>query len=159
MIEDVAQLERHPAAVEDAGRRPGIEVEHHRGRVPRIRHRPLVGVQFERGQVAQPHQRRELLDDASLLAAPGDHGLGRDPLRVVRWASLLEEPFAVGAVRGPHQGGRPARQMGQHDRRDPGEIVDDVGFRESRGRVEDLVQVREGQLPTLDLYLNPRRHK
>ena len=70
------------------------------------------------------------------------------PIRVVRRAALLEEPLARRAVGRPHQRRRPAGQVRQHHRRDPAVVVDHVGFREPRGRVEHLVEVRERQLAT-----------
>ena len=141
------------------GRRAGVEVEDDGGRVPRVGHRPLVGVQLERGEVGEPDERGELLDHAALVPAAGHDRLGRHPLRMVGRAALLEEPLAVGAVGRPHQRGRAARQVGEHHRRDPPVVVDDVGFLEARGGVENLVEVREGQLPTLDVYVNSCRHR
>ncbi len=159
LVEDVAQVEGHAPAVEHRGRRAGIEVEDDGRRVPRIGHRPLMGVQLERGEVGQPDERGQLLYHASLVPAPGHDGLGWDPFRMMRRAALLEEPLAVRAVGCPHQRGRATLQVREHDRRDSPVIVDDVRFLEPRGGVEDLVEVRQGQRATLDVYVNSCRHR
>ena len=97
-----------------------------------------------------------LRDDATLLAAARYDRLRRDPVGMVRRAPLLEEPLAVRPVGRPDEGRGPAREVGEDDRPDAPVIVDDLGFSEARGGVEDLVEVRQRELPTLDLYLYSR---
>ena len=58
---------------------------------------------------------------------------------------------AVHAVREPHHRDRPAGEMAQHHRRDPGVVVDDGRFGEPDVGVEDLLEVREGELAATDL--------
>ena len=96
----------------------------------------------------------DVVDEAALGAA-GRLVAGRDvdPLGMVRRAVLLEEAGPGRAVRRPHQRGRPPGEVGEHERRDPPVVVDDVGFAEPGCRVEHLVEVRERELAALDLDL------
>ena len=131
----------------------GIEVEHDRARpvhVGRAVH--WLRVQLERGEVGEPHERREVFDDAAALAAVGLERLGRvHPAGWWRRAALLEEPLAGGAVGRPHERGRPPGEVGEHHRRDLPVVVDHVGFAESRRGVQQLVEVGERELAALDL--------
>ena len=75
----------------------------------------------------------------------------RTQLGVVGRAPLLEEPFALRAVGRAHERRRPAGEVGQHHRRDPPVVVDDVGLAEAGGGVEELVEVGERELAAVDL--------
>ena len=106
----------------DVGGRAGVEIEHHRAGVSRSGERPLVRVQLERGEVREPHERREVLDDAAFAAAVRLERLRcPDPVGMVRRAALLEEPLALRRRRAPGRGsvagrrgagGSPARSGG-----------------------------------------------
>ena len=74
-----------------------------------------------------------------------------------RRAPLLEEPFTRRTVGRAHERRRPAREVGEHHRRDAAVVVDHVGLAEARGRVQQLVEVRERQLPAVDLDLTSSR--
>jgi len=78
--------------------------------------------------------------------------------RASRLAALLEESLTLRAVGRADQGRRPARQVGQHHRRDPPEVVDHIGFAEARGGVQGLVEVGERKLATVDLDADPACH-
>ena len=74
-----------------------------------------------------------------------------DPCRRRRRAPLLEEPLAVDPVGRPDQRHGLAGQVGHQDGGDPGVVVHHPGFREGRTGVQDLVEVGQTELPTLDL--------
>ena len=57
-----------------------------------------------------------------------------DPVGVVRGQRFSKNRSPARPVGGPHQGRRPAGEMGQHRRRDPAVVVDDVGLAETRRR-------------------------
>src|SRR5690606_34922937 len=69
---------------------------------------------------------------------------------------LLEEDLP-GLVRRAHAvrpalaGGRPSRAVRQHDRGDPGVVLEDVGLRRAGGRVEDLGEVGQAEPVAVDL--------
>ena len=115
-------------AARDRGRaRPRV------GRV-RVGQRPLVGVQLERGEVREPHERREVFDDAAALAAVGLERFATRRTHAGWWGgqrfSKNRSPSAPSGAR-TRVGGRPG-QVGEHHRRDPAVVVDDVGFAEAR---------------------------
>ena len=66
-------------------------------------------------------------------------------------AALLEERAALDAVGEPPQGHAPVLQVGDHRRRDPGVVVDDLGLGGARLGIQHLVEVGELQPAALDL--------
>ncbi len=158
-FEGVVELERDPAAVDDRRRISRIEVDDHRGGMGGVGERPLVGVELQRGEVGEPDERGHLVDHAALRPARRFvAGSGVDPFRMVRWAVLLEEAGPVRTVRRPHQRRRPAGQMGEDRGANPAVVVDDLGFAETGGGVQDLVEVGDRELTAVDLDLLPLRH-
>ena len=76
VAEQVAQAQRHPAAVDDVGRRPGVEVEGEHGRPRRRPGQRERGVQLDRRQLRHPDQGRPAVADAEVDLAgvrPGPH--------------------------------------------------------------------------------------
>ncbi|MBW3608156.1 MAG: hypothetical protein KY463_07335, partial [Actinobacteria bacterium] len=66
VVEHGTHVQRRAARLDDAGGRPGVEVEHdhvRRQRVAVVGHPPHVRVQLQRGKVRGPHQRRQVVDD------------------------------------------------------------------------------------------------
>jgi hypothetical protein len=110
-------------------------------------------VQLEVGEVREPDQAREVADraEADLPAALARQDRRLDPVGPVRGAFLLEEMLALDAVGIAFQRQRAAREVGGEDRRDPGVVVDHLPLAEADLRIEDLVEVRQFQLPPLDL--------
>ena len=118
---------------------------------------PLIRVQFERREICEPHECREVLDDAAPLTAVR---LERLRCRTqLGWCggqrfSKNRSPAEPSGAR-TRVGGRPAR-CGSIDGCDAPVVVDDVGLAEARGRVQQLVEVGEGKLATVDLDTDPR---
>ena len=132
---------------------PGSRSMHERGRVRGVGHRPLVRVQFERGEVREPHQRRRPRRRCSPWCRRSPRS--RATCRPTRDGATGSSSRRSGCPPGPsgartRVGGRPAR-WGSIDGRDPAVVVDDVGLAEPGGGVEHLVEVRERELPALDL--------
>ena len=79
-----------------------------------------------------------------LRLAPDRSGL--HPVRLVHGRVLFKERFAVDAIGITLASQRPSRQMRKDRRRDPHVVVDDILLGESRGGIENLLQVRELQM-------------
>ena len=99
LVEQLAQEQRHLAALHDPRRLAGVEVEGQRGRVLDRRRLRQRGVQLEVGQVGQPDQRGQVVAQAEVDRLAADRDRGRlDPLGPVRGALLLVEVPAVDPV-------------------------------------------------------------
>jgi hypothetical protein len=70
---------------------------------------------------------------------------------------LLVEVLRLDAVRVALERERAPLEVRQHGRRDPRVVVDHVALREPGGRVEDLVEVGEGERAPQDVDLDPFR--
>ena len=145
------------AALDDAGRRARVEVEHHRGGVPGVRGAGLGCVQLERREVGRPDQAREVLDRAGLDLGIGVERDGLQPGRAVFRATLFEESLALHAVGQPHHRERPVLEMGEQRWRHPGVVIDHLTFGEAGRGVQDLVEVGQSEFPSADLNVGLAR--
>src|SRR5579871_6997116 len=88
------------------------------------------------------------MDGSSTVPAP--NGCGLHPIRLVHGGILLEEGLAIHSVGIALASERPSCQMRQERGSNPGVIIDDIFLRESGRRVQDLLQIRQLQMPALD---------
>src|SRR5947207_9335902 len=83
---------------------------------------------------------------------------GLHPTRPMRRAIFFVEERLIDTVRVPFHGERPVLQMRQQHRRNANVVVDYLTFRESGFRIEDLVEVRDRELFSLDDQLRLIAH-
>src|SRR3954471_11194539 len=83
---------------------------------------------------------------------------GDDPVGAVARALLLVEVGAADPVGIALERQRPPAQVRQQDRRDARVVVDHLPLGEPRLGIEDLVEVREGQPPPVDVDLQALGH-
>ena len=153
--------------------RPGVDVDERPARLRRGVDRRGPGVELDGGLVAEPGQGRDAVGDdvgvrppvGRVGLAPAGHPVGR-PLRHV----LLPEEVAVDAVGVAGEVEGPPGEVGEHHRRDQGQVADEVALRDGRlvglgrqcrvaralrgrragpGR-EHLVEVRQGHVAAAD---------
>src|SRR5215210_4614699 len=105
-------------------------------------------MQLEVGQVGHPDQRRQVVANAVLDASDLARG---HPLWPVRGAVLLVEELPLDAVRVALQREGATAQVRQQRRRHARVVVDHLALGDAHRRVHHLVQVREAELPPLDL--------
>ena len=158
--EHLAQVQRHARALDDRGRRAGIEIEgedRRRARIGRLRQR---GVQLQVGEVGQPDQRRQVVGEHEVDRAPvgADRDRGRpDPVRPVAGRVLLVEELRVDAVRIALERERTPLEVREHEGRDPRVVVDHVALGERGLGIQDLVEVGEREPAAEHLDLDPLR--
>jgi hypothetical protein len=153
--EELPDTQRHLAALAQARRRTGIEVEDEHGRLLHP-HRPGErGVELQGSKLRHPDQRRAVLAEAEvdLTGATVDVDRRRlHPVRAVLGAVLLEERGVrfADAFGEAAQGQGAGLQVRNDQIRDPGVVVDHLRLGGLRLRVEDLVQVRQLQPAVAD---------
>ena len=153
--EHVAQEHRHLAALGQAGRRAGVEVEREHGGGVGVLGQRQRGVQLQVGEVGEPDQGRQVVAEHEVdHAVARPDRLGLHPLRRVRRLLLLVEVARVHAVGIALERERAAAQVGEQHRRHARVVVDHLALGEAGLRVEDLLEVRQAQLAPLDVDVN-----
>lgn len=104
-------------------------------------------MQLDRCEVGNPHQRGQVVAqnvvDVPLVAMTPD-GYRLNPLGPMLGGILLEKKFFVDAAWIAFECEWTVFQVGNQHRRNPRVVVDDLPFRNARGRIQHLIKV--GQL-------------
>ena len=111
-------------------------------------------MQLKISKVGRPHQRRQILRHAivhPLVIAPAPHARCLHPIGTMLRAILLVEKGTAHAVGIALHGQRPPAQVRQQHGRNAHVIVDHLPLIESRLGIQNLVQVRQLQVPALDI--------
>src|ERR1700690_1731570 len=103
-------------------------------------------MELDAGEICEPCERsifsRYDIIDCSFLAAGPEYNM-LYPLRCPLGSVLLEESFTINAVGISHQGKRTPFQMREDGRCNLEIILYQLGFQDSVGRVQDLIEVRQ----------------
>ncbi len=112
---------------------------------------PLV--QVDAAEVHHPQERGEVLDHRELddVARGVLDGARLDPRRARVRRALHEEERALGAIRITLHHHRAVLDVGQQRRGDMGVILQEVALRHVQARPEDLPEIRQLDLPAVDL--------
>src|SRR5690349_15220854 len=110
-------------------------------------------MQLDGGKIGHPYDGwqivgQNVIDGAPVVFAPDGRGL--HPIWTMRGGVLFKEEFAVYSVGIALERQRPSRQVGHKDRCNAGVVVNDLSLGETGRGIEDLVQVRQLELPTLN---------
>ena len=160
--EDLAAPARHTGALRQAGPLAGVEVQDHPVGMGGLEVRveaPLGRVDLERGELGEPDEDGRLVhervggDAVAVLDV-----CAWDPVGGVVLEVLAEEHLArrLGGAHPVHPAlarRRATRRLRDHDRGDAVVVVDHLALGGARGRVEDLVEVRQPQPAPVDVHL------
>ena len=148
--ESFPKEERDFGALEDVGAFAGIEIENEvRGRVD-LWNAMEEGMKFKRGGVGGPGERGRVVDqdvlDRRFVRMASRNGKRFDPIGREGGKVFFVKGFAEDAIRKTFESDWTIAQMRENRWSDLDVVIDDAGFDEFAGWVENLVGARNGDL-------------
>ncbi len=153
VFEDFPQPHANLGTLHDIGGWSGIEIKNHHGGAFDLLCQRKRRMQFDGGQIRHPHHGREIVGQnvvhIAVVAFTPD-GSGLHPIRAVLGGVLFKEELAVHAIGIAFQRQRASCKMGDEDGRDAGVVVNHLSLGKSGRGIQDLIQIRQLQLPALN---------